>query len=336
MTRTLSHTEMRALVNCEASWDLGYGDTLAGSSLKPKVTAIRLREGRAWGRAAAALHAHALDAPETALDHALRALDDSIVEDIDEQAKAGVYSRDEHLALEGKLRAILRHYAETTTLYPVTHAEAAFDVDIRPGWRFTGFLDGLHRDPDGHLWIVENKLRGSLSSFTALAIEPQGRRYAWAWEQATGERVAGVIYEERLNEEPRAPKILKSGKTSRDKAQIITAKAYLQSCEATGTEPSDEMVEYLLARKWQQRVPVIFRPGELEDVHNELLALTYRVEALEQGRFPIRTAARQVCGGCFFQAICPDPADAEFVEGLYARRPAKRNRKEEGEPSLVR
>lgn len=60
MKRAISHTEMSAVHDCQAKWDFTYGGhLLGGQTLKPKQAHIRLREGRAWGRAVAALHAAA-------------------------------------------------------------------------------------------------------------------------------------------------------------------------------------------------------------------------------------------------------------------------------------
>jgi hypothetical protein len=55
--REISHSEVSAAMDCWARWDFGYGGHLAGSALRPRAAHARLREGRAWGRAVAELHA---------------------------------------------------------------------------------------------------------------------------------------------------------------------------------------------------------------------------------------------------------------------------------------
>jgi hypothetical protein len=326
VTRSLSHTELRALTRCEAEWDFGYGDALAGSSLRPKVTAPHLREGRMWGRAVAAWH-QVGEATEEALIVARAALQAAFEEDAQEQHEAGTFDPDGAAGMNDRLHSILDHYAATVAPLPLTDPEGEFDVEAGTGFRLYGRVDGLHRDGGG-LWIVEFKLRGTLTSFEQLALDRQGRRYSWAWERQTGERVAGVIYDERLNEEPRPPKVLKSGKPSTDKRQFTTPELYRAACEAAEIEADEEVAAAFGARRWQQRERIIFRPDELAEVEREIEALAERVTHLEDGRYPIRAAVRQVCGGCSFREVCPNPQDTELVDALFQRVPAKRNREE--------
>lgn len=328
MIRLLSHSEMRALTTCEAQWDFRYGGALAGDALGPKTVAPRLREGRAWGRAVAAFHAG------TEID-AQMALNDALREDADEQRLAGVYFEDDHVQMTVRLTSILLHYMATAEPMVVTEAERHFEVPIpsRSGgrsssrYRLMGYLDGVTVE-DGRTWIVENKLRGTLSSFEQLALDRQGRRYAWAWWRETGDAPAGVIYNERLNEAPKRPRILKDGSPSRDKAQLCTAESYLQVCREAGVEPNDEAVAHFEARVWQSRQRIIFRPGELAETGAELVSLARRVSELESGRMPIREPHPAHCRGCAFASICPNPSDDALVDALFTRLPAKRLRQE--------
>lgn len=320
MSRALSHSELRSLVSCEAQWDFSYGGRLAGSALKPKIVTPRMREGRAWGRAVAALHEHGIREASKALILALEA-------DASEQMEAGVYDSEAAAAMLDRLDAMLRHYELTAEPFALTDPEHAFSV-AADGFDFTGYLDGLHRDADDHIWIVEFKLRGTLSSFEQLALDRQGLRYAWAWRQVTGTEPAGVIYDERLNEVPHPPNINKNGKPSTDKRQLCTPEDYRQACDAAGVEPDEETLVAFGARKWQQRQAITFRPGELDEVEQEVHSLAARVRDLESGRFPVRVALRAICGGCSFRDICPNPTDTELVDSLYTRVPAKRYREE--------
>jgi len=328
-TRTFSHSELSRLSLCEAQWDFSYGDTLAGSSLTAKVTAPRLREGRAWGRAVAAWHVSGGDA-SAARDALVLALAD----DADEQRAEGVYLDDEHAAMSMRMIEMVDHYAATSTPLRLIDPERHYDVSIpsRTGrrassvYRLSGYLDGVNIDDDGRFWIVEFKLRGRLSSIEDLALDRQGRRYAWAWSRETGYDVAGVIYDERLNEAPRPPKILASGRPSTDKRQLCTAQDYADACATAGVEPDAEMVDHLGSRVWQSRQRIIFRTDELEETGAELVSLAQRVGELESGRMPIRAANPIVCRGCFFRAICPDPTDDYALTASYRRVPAKRNR----------
>ena len=237
--RPLSHTELQTLTDCFARWDLTYSDSLAGSSLQPKTTAPILREGRAWGAAVAAWHATG------SITHATEALIHAMDEDAARLLEHGAFDRDDYQAMRAKLDGILTHYTGSVDRLVVDSPEHEFDVPIpsRTGrrastrYRLQGRFDGLHTDEDGRVWIVEFKLRGRLSQLEDLVLDRQGRRYAWAWWRATGQMVAGIIYDEALNQAPQPPRVLASGKTSSDKRQHTTADAYLASCQATGSTP---------------------------------------------------------------------------------------------------
>lgn len=333
MIRTISHTELRALAICEAQHDFRYGGALAGDALRPRSATPRMREGRAWGRAVATWHEVA-DTHTDATPRAFAALTAALEEDAAEQRAAGVYDRDAHEAMAARLTGILDHYVTTTEPLPLTEPEHEIVVPVpsRTGrrassrYRFAGFLDGIHTDPDGRHWIVEFKLRSTLSSFEQLALDRQGRRYAWAWQQATGKPVAGVIYDERLAEAPKPPKVLASGKVSTDKRQITTPELYAAACMDAGQDPDPGTMQALAARRWQQRERIIFRPDELTETGAELVALAQRVGDLDNGRLPIRTPHPAHCRGCSFREICPNPHDRPLVDANFERVPAKRDR----------
>lgn len=327
MTRTISHTEIRALSICEAQWDLRYGGALAGDALRPRHATPRMREGRAWGRAVATWHA---EGPEAAL----AALGQALGEDAAEQAAVGAADPAEQADIAHRLGAMLAHHMATAERLPLTDPERHLDVPIasrtgrRPSsrYRFAGYLDGVHIDQQGRAWIVEFKLRSSLSSLEQLSLDRQGRRYAWAWERATGEPVAGIIWDERLNAAPGDARVLKSGKVSADKRQMITGETYVVACERAGHEPDPETVAALAARTWQQRHTVIYRRDEIAEAGAELVALARRIGDLERGRLPIRTPHPAHCRGCSFREICPHPDDRELVDTLFERGAPKRLR----------
>jgi len=329
--RSLSHSELSKLTDCHAAWDFAYGGHLAGGCLQPRVTLPRLREGRAWGRGVATWHRTG------DIHQAAAAVAASLDGDAVDLRAAGAYDASEHEAMAGRILAMLDHYSRNVQRLPLDAVEHPLDIPIpsRTGvrdssrYRFTGYLDGVHRDQHGRAWIVEFKLRRTLSTLEALVLDRQGRRYAWGWWRQTGEQVAGVIYDERLNEEPKAPKVLASGRTSHDKRQVTTDALYLESCRATGTTPDTDTAAHLAARRWQQRHVVVFRPGELAEAGAELVSLARIVADLEAGRItPVRAPSPRRCPTCFFRAACPNPSDVELVDAEYARVPAKRDRKE--------
>lgn len=325
MIRRISHSEIGALLDCQARHDFAYVGQLAGTALTPKATPILLREGRAWGRAVAAWH-------ETGnVEHARFHIDESLDEDAEQQREVGLYDEDEHRGLAAKLRTILAHYTATVERIPLTRLEHELEVAIpsRTGkrgsnaYRLVAFLDGVHTDAQGRDWIVEFKLRKQLTSFELIALDRQTRWYAWAWRQATGRPVAGIIVDERLNAEPAAVRFNQDGRPS--KVQTCTVDDYVTAAE----DPDPDVVAKLAAKQWHQRHPLILRPSELDEVGWQLISAARLIHELDSGRmFPIRNPSRARCPGCRFRDICPDPADTALADALFDRVPAKRDREE--------
>jgi hypothetical protein len=154
----------------------------------------------------------------------------------------------------------------------------------------------------------------------------QYRWYAWARQREAGRRVVGIIVDERLNAVPKPAKVLKNGSVSADRAQLTTPELYLEACERQGQAPDPEMVMVLGERHWQQRVPILFRPGELEEAGKELTSAAIDIRDLDNGtKWPTRNASERTCGGCRYRRICNDPV-GELVDDLFLRVAPKRNR----------
>jgi hypothetical protein len=331
--RLLSHTETTAVLTCQAQHDFRYVGQLAGSALRPRTAAPLLRQGRAWGRGVATWHQHHDEIDGLVL--AATAIHDSLEEDAEQQRAAGLYLADEHDAARARLVGMLEHYAAHTEPLPITRPEHELNVPIpsRRGqrrsnaYRLQAFLDGLHADSHGRLWIVEYKLRGQLSSLAQITLSRQTRWAAWAWREQTGQDVTGVIVDERLNELPKPARILKNGTASHAKDQLTTPELYLQACRDTGVPALRETADALAQRRWQLREPIIFRAGELEEAAMQLVSAGRLIHQLDTHQlYPIRNPSPAHCGGCAFRDVCPDPTSADLVDALFERVPAKCDR----------
>lgn len=333
--RTLSFTEISAALDCLARHDFRYGEQLAGSSLKEKAVVPRLSEGRAWGAAAAAFHTHAEQL--TAGQAAIEAMDASLAEDIEKQLAEGVYDEEAHTAMRTGLLEMLIDYidaVEPIWMDPVVERELLVPIPSRGGVRRSNryklhcYLDATSTSDDGRVWIEEFKLRGRLSDVRLIIRSQQIRFYAWAYWQATGIRPAGAYVNEHWRQTPKPPRILKDGKLSHAKDQLCTHAAYLAACEEYDVEPKAETAEYLRTRQWEQRVPVVFRDEELEEVGRTLVSAAKLIHQLDVGDlYPIRNAHPANCSGCAFSEICDDPRSS-VVGTLFERRPPKRLRTE--------
>jgi hypothetical protein len=248
----------------------------------------------------------------------------------------GIIDRREANETERRLGAILDHYIGTTqSLGRLERIEEEVRVPLpsRKGvrrssrYQFVCFLDGWTYDDSGRAWLVEFKLRNRLTSVNQAQLSNQLRWYAWALEQHEGVRPFGVILDERLNEEPKPARMLISGKPSHAKDQLTSPVAYMRACYEAEVEPHEDTVEALDRRVWQQRHPILFRPGELDEAGAGLVSAAKLIRDLDSGELtPVRNASPMHCGSCKFRDICPNPTDRLFVDSLYERTVPKRLR----------
>jgi hypothetical protein len=337
--RLLSHTEIETALTCFARWDFSYGGRLAGDALKPLSTPAVLYEGRAWGAAVAAWHAHHTELFGAWEAHdALRA---SLADDAARTADTGWALPPGQLAeSELRLGASLDHYIATAEPLPnLTRLEGELLVGIpsRGGkhasnrYRFLAYIDGFTGEEDQQ-WVTEFKWRSWLTPPDLLQRQRQPRWYAYALGQEQGFHPTGVIIDERLSVPLAEPKVLKSGRPSHDKRQRITPEAYVETCRECDEEPHFDVVQSLRDRQWQQRVPILFRPGELEEAGRELRDAAKLIRDLDNGDlYPLRHATRATCNGCRFKDICAEPQDTSYVDSLFRRTVPKRLRDEHTE-----
>lgn len=342
MKRRISYSEVATVLDCQAKHDFAYVGRLAGAALQRREAHIRLREGKAWGEAVAAWHGAADLDVVVRYDHGLAALIAALERDAEELREAGVYDPEAHANLRGHLIGVYAHYATTAEVMPLTHPELELLVPIpsRSGrqastrYIFHGFLDGLTRE-HGDLWLVEFKLRQRLTGAAYAQLGRQYRFYAWAAERALGEPIAGVIVDERLDTAPKPARMVQGARKgdpprpSHAKDQLCTAAAYEAACWEADVTPHPETVEALRSRKWSDRQRILFARSEIAEVALELGSASRLIQQLDSGLlYPLRNPSPMRCGGCAFRDICATPADAELVDALYERIPAKRDREE--------
>lgn len=327
MTRLISHSEASILLDCQAKHDFSYVGQLAGDALKPRTKHLRLREGKAWGRAMAAYHSgiHAVSPYQEILKSLSEDGEDMLIEPAEFQET------------KNKLFALLDSYAADSESLMVDQIELELDVQIpaRSGkrastlYRFSGFIDAVKRDKTGD-WLVEFKLRGQLSSLEQVAFMRQIRWYAWGYEAQTGRPVAGVIVDERLNQEPKPARILASGLPSHATNQITTPGLYAAACREAGQLPQPETLAALADRRWQERHTVFLTRAEIEEAGKQLTSVANLAGQFDSGLlYPTRNPSQFRCPGCAYRDICNTPTDADLVDALFDRVPAKKDRQEE-------
>jgi hypothetical protein len=324
--RSISHSEAAVLLDCQAKHDFAYVGQLAGTAIKPIATHLRLREGKAWGRAMAAYHSgiHELTPYQ------------QILASLAEDAQEMLIEPEEMEETRTRLFALLDDYASECSSLMIDQLELELDVQIpsRNGkrastlYRFSGFIDGVKREPGGD-WLAEFKLRGQLSSVEQVAFMRQTRWYAWGYEQQTGRSVAGVIVDERLNQVPKPARILQNGSPSHAKDQATTPGLYAAACREHGIEPNAETLAALASRRWQERHTIFLTRTEIEEAGKQLTSVARLAGQFDSGLlYPVRNPSQFRCPACAYRDICNTPTDADLVDALYERIPSKKDRQE--------
>lgn len=344
--RLLSHTEIETALTCWARHSFQYtGHLTNGTTLQRRAIPTILSEGRAWGSAVAKWHEQSQSL--LAYFHAAEALRSSLDDDELKMASRGVHmTADARTASEERLNAILAHYVQTTDpLENLTRIEHQVVVGIpsramtgraSTRYRFQALIDGWTVDDMGRPWLVEFKLRGTLMSVHLMQTSRQLRWYAWALRKAKGIEPFGVLVDERLNEAPRDPRIVKAKRkgegvdgwtVSHAVNQLTTPERYVNACADYGAEVNEETLAHLDRIQWSQRVPLMFRPGEIDEAGRELTAAAKLIRDLDSGELaPIRHATPGNCNRCRFMEICPNPDDELYVDTLFERTIPKRQR----------
>lgn len=327
MIRTLSHSEVASLLDCQLRHDFAYVGNVVGSALKPRRTHVNLRAGRAWGAAVAAW-----DMSGGQIEPARAALDASLEQDAIDMREAGWFNDVEFEELYRDLHAMLAHYTSTVPVIGVHTVEHELRVPIpsRSGkrasslYQFHGFLDGVATDRNGRDWIVEYKLRKQLSSLEQITLGRQLRWYAWGWRETTGRNVAGIILDERLNAVPADVRFNKNGTVSR--VQSCPVDDYVNACLDTEQEPEQDIVDQLRGKRWSQRHTIFLSDRDLDEAGWQMRSSARLVRELESGRmYPTRNPNVMRCGGCAFKGICVDRSD-DLIDADFLRVPAKADR----------
>jgi PD-(D/E)XK nuclease superfamily protein len=344
--RLLSHTEISTAQTCFAQWDFKYGGRLAGSALQARELVPLLSNGRAWGAGVAAWHAHAShfsllqEYEETeARWLAQQAVRDSIALDAADSIDRGAFPNvereidralfvgeclDHYMATAEKLPGLTRLEGEMLVPIPSRNSNRA-----STRYRFHGFIDGYN---ESAAVPVEFKFRTKLLDPDLIRRSRQPRYYAWAWQQLAEVPIDALIYDERLAVVPKPARIVHGRKkgtftVSHARDQLCTAEAYQAACAEFDIDPHDDTVAALEARQWQQRIEIIFRPGELEEAGRELVSAGVLIQQLDSGAiYPLRNAKASTCNACDFRSICSNPRDDLYVDMLFERDVPKRQR----------
>lgn len=117
--------------------------------------------------------------------------------------------------------------------------EVPFKIDVSdlvgiPGAFFVGTFDGIAKDSQDNLWLVENKSYTSKPDLKDLQVHFQTTGYAVAWELLTGMPLVGALYNGIAKKLIKEPRRLKDGSLSADVSQQTTYKRFTDALKAEG------------------------------------------------------------------------------------------------------
>lgn len=117
---------------------------------------------------------------------------------------------------------------------------------------FVGTFDAIYTDTETRtrFYLGENKTAASCPDLNDVSRSNQFVGYNWAFQQLTGIKPAGTLYNLIIKRLIKEPRVLKSGKLSTDKNQATTAKKFFEAIQAGGRDPLDyaEFLTYLQER----------------------------------------------------------------------------------------
>jgi len=201
--------------------------------------------------------------------------------------------------------------------WTVRGVEVPFSVQLDDNTNYTGTIDLIVEDEDGHIWFVDHKTTASIDIFDKNSdMDRQISRYWWALQQL-GYNVHGFIYNIILKDVPQEPKVLKSGALSKDKAQKTTAKMYRDAIEFRGLNKADyadflqlleEQPKEFFRRLKVERTPaeVLASIDEMEDV----------IEDIRTARKHYRNITKDCHWDCAFKTLCQAEMDGSNADHI--------------------
>jgi hypothetical protein len=226
----------------------------------------------------------------------------------------------EYRGLVGIGSSMLSHYAvyDHSAQYQFVPISVEQRVYLPiPGTKdhLTARLDVLGREMhSGMVAVVDHKTSsGGHAQGRMLDLDEQLTGYAYTYHRVTRGKLPDiVVYDVLKKKVPEAPRVLKNGELSRDKAQGTTFEMYLTAIHEKGDDPTHEyyreILDALKARGWDDFFmrEVSYRNLEQVNAYERrvklVLAEMRRVIADPNLAYP--NPQPILCNGCPFLAVC--------------------------------
>lgn len=268
----------------------------------------------------------ALDAYQQAYDEAAAAMHKRL--GIGWALSKDVYREAGELGLE-----MLQNYLDKERLDPlldeVIAVEFRVNVPIRsPKGRRIGWLSvqtdvvGLK---NGRLRVVDHKTRSRIPNTAHVDIDDQVSAEAYSWWKHSGDFPEEAVLNVSMKREAGPPRLLKSGKLSKDRNQGTTAELYRAAVQEHGLDPADyaDVIRYYEERELRGDDPLFTRiesfrtPGQMAAFERDLYE-EYRdmraVAAHPERAYP--SPSEFNCPSCPVRTICVTIQDDGDVEAV--------------------
>jgi len=200
-----------------------------------------------------------------------------------------------------------------------------------------GYLEGtpdlLLRDLEGRLWIVDHKTSSQTPDLKALELDDQMTAYLWLVQQCWGETPVGAIHNIIRKSVPRRPKVLASGKLSRDMSIVTTVETYEREIRDQGLaiEDYNDVLAALRARGnvFLFRERILRNAHELREFQSRLYAEYQDIRRVHrEPRLLYPNFTRDCSWDCSYYDLCKATFAGDDVEAtidsLYLREQSGR------------
>ena len=175
--------------------------------------------------------------------------------------------------------------------------------------RLAGRIDLIIRQPDGSIWVIDHKTRGTQPDSRNLDLDDQLTGYAYLVWKTLKVIPGNIIFNTLIRVQPSPPRQLSSGKFSVDRSQGTTLELFLQTIREAGQSEEDyaPFIAYLTDQGYRPFFNRIgqYRTREELESFEERLFWEYKTMR-EVGRNPLSAVPEpnQFCSRCEFLAPC--------------------------------
>jgi hypothetical protein len=184
------------------------------------------------------------------------------------------------------------------------------------------YVDWVAKDKEtDSLWIIDHKVKSSISKVEHRVFDLQAIMYAYMLEQKLGIKVAGCQVNQIKSMPPKEPSRNKDGAMSRTKIATDWA-TYKKALLSANLNPADytDMQEKLADAVFFQETRTYFSPEYVQTVWNEVVQPTYMaMDKMRDGLTkPLLNLGMRTCPSCSVNVYCQNALMGMPMIELYA------------------